>query len=98
MFVKRVIVVKWDLGQKIRVNGFTGVVTKACEEVGIKKERIVLIGDEKEEGFENFSIMLGKKGGKRERIVKSDLAFLAYSSGTTGLPKGSSCSVFGLGF
>ncbi|KAF8850680.1 acetyl-CoA synthetase-like protein [Acephala macrosclerotiorum] len=65
------------------------VAVKACSEVGIPKERIVLIGDEHDSNFLHFEELLDEDvRGERDKLIpKEDLAFLVYSSGTTGLPK-----------
>ncbi|POS86209.1 hypothetical protein EPUL_001951 [Erysiphe pulchra] len=71
-----------------------GVAQKACQEVGIDSSRIILIGDEKDSStqFKHFHDFLGLQPTKNvTRTVvnpKKDLAFLVYSSGTTGRPKG----------
>jgi 4-coumarate--CoA ligase len=62
---------------------------KAANEAGISRERIVLIGEDRDAGFLDFGKMLGSVEGEREKLDPDrDLAFLVYSSGTTGLPKG----------
>jgi long-subunit acyl-CoA synthetase (AMP-forming) len=66
---------------------------KAAQEAGIGRERIVLIGEERDGLFGHASEMLVEKRGERTVLdPASDLAFLVYSSGTTGLPKGTSTS------
>ncbi|KAL8960880.1 MAG: hypothetical protein Q9183_005391, partial [Haloplaca sp. 2 TL-2023] len=68
--------------------------TKAAEKVGIPHDRIILIGDERDESvrFKHFSSIRNLAGTNRYRRVRvdpdKDLAFLVYSSGTTGHPKG----------
>lgn len=66
------------------------VALRAASEAGISKDRIVLIGDEREDGIKHFSQLLDEEPkGERTRLVPDeDLSFLVYSSGTTGLPKG----------
>lgn len=63
------------------------VAMKACDEVGIPRERIVLVGDEKERGVLHVSELLDSRVSIGERVrldCERDLAFLVYSSGTTG--------------
>ena len=73
---------------------FLNVAVEAATQAGIPKERIVLMGDEKDEAmmFRHFSSIRNVAGTSRYRRTKAnpknDLAFLVYSSGTTGHPKG----------
>lgn len=66
----------------------------ACKKVGIPDDRIILIGDQKDpEGkikhFTSIRNMAGTSRYRKARFTpKTDLAFLVYSSGTTGTPKG----------
>jgi 4-coumarate--CoA ligase len=70
------------------------VACKAAKMVGIPEERIILIGDERDEyaRFKYFTSIRNISGTSRYRRTKAnpkkDLAFLVYSSGTTGHPKG----------
>ena len=73
---------------------FLGIARKAAEEAGIPEDRIILLGDEKDQSgrFKHFSSIRNIAGTSRYRRTKikpkEDLAFLVYSSGTTGHPKG----------
>lgn len=68
--------------------------TKAARQAGIPEDRIILIGDKRDPDarFKHFSSIRNIAGTSRYRRTKvdsdKDLAFLVYSSGTTGLPKG----------
>jgi len=66
----------------------------ACKKVGIQEDRIILMGDERDDTakFKHFSSITNLSRASRYRRTradpKKDLAFLVYSSGTTGHPKG----------
>lgn len=67
------------------------VLSKVCAKVGIPRERIFLFGEREVEGARPFYSLMGSrhieypvKGVK----PKEDVAFICYSSGTTGVAKG----------
>jgi 4-coumarate--CoA ligase len=70
------------------------VARKAAKMVGLDESMIFLIGDQrdKEGKFKHFTSIRNISGATRYRKTKvdtkNDLAFLVYSSGTTGVPKG----------
>lgn len=73
---------------------FLKTALEAAKQAGIPEDRIILVGDERDETakFKHFSSILNIAGTNRYRRTKinpkGDLAFLVYSSGTTGHPKG----------
>lgn len=70
------------------------VAKEAAKKVGIPEDRIVLVGDERDPNarVKHFSSIRNISGAARYRKQKinpaKDVAFLVYSSGTTGVPKG----------
>ena len=71
-----------------------GVAQEAAKKAGVPLDRIILMGDERDEEnkFKHFTSIRNTSGATWYRRVKldpkKDLAFLIYSSGTTGHPKG----------
>lgn len=70
------------------------IAIEAAQQVGIPEDRIILLGDDRDPSmrFKHFQSIRSLAGTSRFRRTKfdpkNDLAFLVYSSGTTGHPKG----------
>ena len=85
-----------DSGAKAVVTQLATIdtVRKACSEVGLSEDNIFLLGDARDESgkFKHWTSVRNISGTSRYNKAKispkKDLAFLVYSSGTTGRPKG----------
>lgn len=75
----------------VTTKAFLAAATKAAQVAGIAQDRIILLGEEKDQTyrFKHWTSIRKTSGAQRYRRRKAkdprkDLAFLVYSSGTTG--------------
>jgi len=68
------------------------IAAQAAADAGIPKDRIIVLGDKKTKEHRHWKDIIDTSITKRRRVKvqnpEKELAFLVYSSGTTGLPKG----------
>ncbi|KAF3010679.1 hypothetical protein E8E13_005541 [Curvularia kusanoi] len=77
----------------VTTKAFLNTALQAAQKIGLREDRVILLGAEKDPShrvkhWTNIRKTSGALRYRRRKASPSSLSFLAYSSGTTGLPKG----------
>ncbi|KAG0184288.1 hypothetical protein DFQ28_011464 [Apophysomyces sp. BC1034] len=74
----------------VTVPSLLPTLSAVCAQEGVPQENIFLFGSEEVDGYKSFYSLMDEQGIQSVQGINSsdDVAFICFSSGTTGLPKG----------